>query len=523
MRDAGTRDKSRETLRRIPSRSRRAHRTLKEPFWRWARIGGWGAFALWAVGLGIYSTVIYHRCFLGEDFATYNQAWTLIGTGHLNPYDTVYGFPFVKADFELIIWPLALIHLILPSPIVLLWIQDLAVAATGLVAFLWVLDILERSQVAMLPTFGVAAAFVLVNVANPGIYMTLGFDVHMEPIATLFLVLAARDLWRGHTRRAWIFVVLVLLCGSFAAISLVGLGVSALLAGRDTRRSGLALVAAGIAWTALISLLHANQGSGLFLYAYLADRSSVSGLGGVIAILAGILRHPLRVLDHLRERVHDVWLLIRPVGVIGLVSAWGFGVPFVVLLTNALNSRPDFITNPFQSFAVFPFLSVGTVIVLVWLSSRFRGAVVLATLIGLGVVAQSAELGYKYSPAVTRFYVNSVGPAQGAQLRTALSRTPPNAEVIATITVMGRFSGREFCYFFYPNGARPVDARNVVFVFDSDNEVLTSPVGIQHAVEYVHDDLHARVLVDADGIVALDWRPPPGIHNVTVPTGTRVL
>jgi uncharacterized membrane protein len=222
-------------------------------------------FALWAVGLGAFSTAIYHRAFLGEDFATYNQAWTLIGSGHLNPYDTIYGFQFVKADFELIIWPLAIIHVFFPSPIALLWIQDLAVAGTGLVAFLWVLEILERRRSTMVPTLAVAAAFLVVEVANPGVYQTLRFDVHLEPIAALFLVLAARDLWRGDSRRAFAFAAVVLLCGSFAAISLVGLGISALLAGRETRRSGVLLIAVGFAWTALISLLHANQGAGLSL------------------------------------------------------------------------------------------------------------------------------------------------------------------------------------------------------------------------------------------------------------------
>ena len=82
------------------------------------------------IGLVAFSTVLYHRNFLAEDFATYNQAWTLIGQGHLNPYDTVFSFPFLKSDFELIVWPLAIVRLVVPNSAVLLWVQDAAVAGS---------------------------------------------------------------------------------------------------------------------------------------------------------------------------------------------------------------------------------------------------------------------------------------------------------------------------------------------------------------------------------------------------------
>ena len=87
-----------------------------------------------------------------------------------------------------------------------------------------------------------AIVVLTVLVANPGAYQTLSFDFHLEPISTLFVLLAGRDLWLGRHRRAWIWVGVVLLCGSFAAITLVGLGISALLAGRATRSQGAILI-----------------------------------------------------------------------------------------------------------------------------------------------------------------------------------------------------------------------------------------------------------------------------------------
>ena len=486
--------------------------------WRWLRRSGAVVVGLWAASLIALSSVVYHRSFLGEDYATYNQAWTLIGQGHLNPYDTVYGFPFIKADFELILWPLALIHLALPQPNVLLWIQDLAIAGTGLVTFVWITEFLQRKEVHLGTAVVISSVALIAYIANPGIYGTLRFDLHMEPLSTLFLLLAGRDLWRGRLCRAWVWVAIVLLCGSFSAIMVVGLGVSALLAGRETRRSGLLLITVGLAWTGLISVLHANQGSAISQYAYLADRQTLTGSNSVALILGGALTHPWRVTDQLSNRLGDMFTLIKPVGVIGLASAWGFGIPVTVILVDALNSQPDFLREPFQNFAVYPFVLLGTVMVLVGVAERFAWGVVVALMVAVVVTMQSLDYAYSSSPNIIRGTISEVAPDTAAQLRLALARTPPDAEVIATLGIMGRFCARQWCYFFSPDVARQVHTREVVFVFDTPAETRTTSTGSLNAIAYVRDRLHARVLADAAGVAAFAWTPPPGTIQVTIPT-----
>lgn len=475
------------------------------------------AFALWSLALAVFSTLVYHRCFLGEDFATYNQAWTLIGQGHLDPFDTVYGYPFIKADFELLVWPLALVHLVVPQSIALLWIQDLAVAGSGLVAYLWALEFLEQRKIDRRIATALAVVLVVATVLNPGVYMAVGFDIHMEPISTFLLLLAAREFWRGRPRRGWIWVALVLLCGSFAAIMVVGLGLSALLARPDTRRSGLLLVAAGVGWTMLISLLHANQGSGLSLYAYLAGRSTLAGAGGVALIATGMLTHPWRAADHLIHRLPAMWVLIRPVGIVGLASAWGFGVPAVVLVTDGLNSRDDFLNNAFQNFAVFPFVLVGSVMTLVWLAQRFSRGWIATAAVATLVTVEAVAYGVQSTSANIMSTVDRVPAGAAAQLRSALDQTPADAEVLAPVGIMGRFCARPYCYFNYPGGTRPVRSRNVVFVFYSAGDAITTPAGTAAGISYVRDRLHARTLVDTNGVVAFEWHPPVGVTEVTVP------
>ena len=487
------------------------------PYWRRLRLAGLLVLGFFLVGLGVFSTLLYQRFVLSSDFATYSQAWTLIGQGHLDPLDTLRGFPFVRSQFELIIWPLALVHLAVRDSIVLLWIQDVAIAATGLVTYLWVLEHLEQKRVKPSPATLIAAAVLLVIVVDAGAWLTVSFDFHMEPIATCFLVLGGREFWRGRQRRAFVFVAVVLLCGGFAAVMVIGLGVSALLAGPATRRAGLVLVAVGLAWIGLISLLHANEGSELPDYAYLAGRTTLPA-GGVVLILTGIVSHPGRALHTIATRLPNIWKHLRGVGILGVASAWGFGVPVVVMVVTALDSHSNFSNSAFQNFAVLPFVLLGTVMVLVWAAEHLPWGRTAAVVVSLLVLAEAVAYGCLQDPVTVRQTLSVVPAGAVSALDKTLSKTPPDAEVVATIAVGGRFSGRKYCYRVVPHLDLPVHARTVVFVFSTHHLELISPAGLRRAITYVRDDLHARVLADADGIWTFLWHPPAAMSTVSVPT-----
>src|SRR5665213_2464401 len=132
-------------------------------------------------------------------------------------------------------WPLALLSLIDPHPIMLLWVQDVTVVLTELVAFTWILRFIERQTGRMSPAAGrlLAVGAAVVLVVNPWVYDTVAYDFHFEPIAALFCVLVAFDLWGGRTRRMWWWVALALLSHVLAGTYLVGIGLSGMLAGRE--------------------------------------------------------------------------------------------------------------------------------------------------------------------------------------------------------------------------------------------------------------------------------------------------
>ena len=64
-----------------------------------------------------------------------------------------------------------------------------------------------------------------------------------------------------------------------------------------------------------------------------------------------------------------------------------------------------------------------------------------------------------------------------------------------------------------------MESREVVFVFDpaADNQMTgAGSTDDIRATAFVRDHLHARTLVDADGITALEWRPPAGTTGVSL-------
>ncbi len=492
----------------------RARRALA---FRRIRRTGWVAFGLWCVALLVFSVAVYRRFHLAQDFGLYSQAWTLIGTGHLDPNNSIYGYPFYTGNFELVLWPLALLHVVFPQPVVLLFVQDAAIAGSGLVAYLWVADVLEVSAAPVWVAGAVAGAVALVTLGNPASYLTAGFDVHLEPLATVLLLLAGRDFWRARFRRAWIFAGLVLLCGAFATVALMGLGLAAVLAVRKTRRHGLLLVAVGLGWSLVISVLHANHGD-LSGYTYLSRGGNVLGMGGLVAVAGGMAVHPTRVLHQIHARLGDIWALLRPVGIVGLASAWGFGVPAVVLFTDTLHDHRAYIQQPFQNFAVFPFVTVGTVMVLVWVATHVGKGSLLAGAVGAVVLAVALTYGVTRAPHDVHWLLDQrVGSSQAAELDAALARIAPDAEVIATRAVVGRFCERPSCYIFVPYVAQHVDNRDVVFVFAADSQSGLPPALARKSIDYLHDYWRARIIVDDHGVTALRWKPPPNVHFVTVP------
>ncbi|HLG66472.1 MAG TPA: DUF2079 domain-containing protein [Acidimicrobiales bacterium] len=493
----------------------------------WARRVGWVALALQGAGMLALSTVQYGRDALTNDFGGYAQGWWAIAHGNLDPWSTLWNVALWKNNGEFLLWPLAVAYPVVPHPAGLLWIQDAVVVLTEVVAFRWVLAALDRARglarpLATVITLGTAVLLV----ANPWAWETIAFDVHFEPVAGLFALLAAYDLWQGRTRRLWWWVPLCLLADALGGLYVAGVGLSGILAGRTTRRPAVLLGVVGLAWFTLMSAIGgAGVGGHTAATAYGYLLGGHPARANALDIVLGILGHPGAVVSHLASRWAVALDFLLPAGLIGVASPWGVGMvlaAFVpaMLAGNLLFFRP---VAAFQVWPALPFVLVGTVLVLLRLATHepapSRG---WSPRLGLAALALWAPLAAGRTAAafpIVPATALAVGATTGAQVATVAASIPADAEVIASEGVVGRFSTRRYAYHLDESDHRFAVHGAPVYVVLTPGQGL-GPISLREAnavVAFVTDRLGGHLVSRRDGVTELAWRPVPGVRRVVLP------
>jgi uncharacterized membrane protein len=493
-----------------------------DPLLRIRRIG-WTLLGLQLIGMLVFSTVEYHEFALTKDLGAYAQAWWSIAHGHLNPYSTVLGVQFWRNNSEFGLWPMSLLYYVYPHPIDLLWAQDLLVVVTEVVTFGWVLEVIARApgRITQRTTSLVAVGTVLLLVIDPWAWETIAFDFHSHVLVALFVVLAGRALWTGKTRQLWWWVPLSIVSAALGGLYLVGVGLSGVLAGRQTRRTGLVVGGVGLVWFSLLSALDGTGVGGRDVskwYGYLVGPHH--GRIGLFQILEGAVRHPGLVAHMFASRWTLVFVFVAVVGIVGVFSPWGFGMALVVFVPSILNADPHYLryVQSFQIWVAVPFILVGSVMVVVRLSQggemQRRAAVVIGAIWLIAVVV----IALRILPLVPRYWL-AVDPAASTQLARVEAGLPARAEVIVSQGVVGRFSERQFAYSFYKSERSfPVKSRPVFFIITPRQGVgEVAPSEAMAAVHFVQHKLGGRLLDDRDGVFELKWTPPPGRTRVTLP------
>ncbi len=273
---------------------------------------------------------------------------------------------------------------------------------------------------------------------------------------------------------------------------------------------------------------------------YLAGRTTLpTGFKGGVVVLGGLLAHPLRAFDMLRSKARMIWRFLPPGGVIGIVTPWGFGVPAIVLLSSALQSNTLFIGEPFQQFAVVPFVLIGTVSLLSaliasdvhlyvlsgrawtrrWSQNRAARWIVAGVLM-FGILVAGARYVHEYLPGSFTDNVSAdiLSAAEGSALSTALARTPSDAEVISSIDVSGRFSARKYAYIYLDaTNPVPIRARTVELVMETAHDPYVTPMQQQAAAQYLGSRFGARTLLHRDGVWELGWSAPSTDSSIVIP------
>ncbi len=202
------------------------------------------------------------------------------------------------------------------------------------VAFRWVLDALGRHR-RSIPAAPVALGFIVVLLVNRNFYQSDWFDFHFQAFATLFLVLAARELYNGRSKRALIWAAIMLLTGDVAATYAIGSGGGRGVQPGDPsgrrrpdRRARPLII--------LISSLHANVDLDLEIgLGYLATGHTVT----IFSIVAGHVRPPQPLDARASRTLAPILNTLTTGGVVGIAAPWALFIALVVLVPNALQSQ----------------------------------------------------------------------------------------------------------------------------------------------------------------------------------------
>jgi hypothetical protein len=255
-------------------------------------------------------------------------------------------------------------------------------------------------------------------------------------------------------------------------------------------------------------------------YGYLAHVAAGTGVGATVAVLWGIAHHPTGVLDVLRDRRNEILKFVWSSGTFGLFSALGVGVTAVVLVPNALNQSPVFIgaAAAFQNLAAAVFLTVGAVMFLTWVVRRGRWGPRLVWCFAAVALVQILLASHLWIARIPSTFLQ-VDAATAHDLSVVLARTPPDAEVIASQGVIGRFGARRSLYPYlneFADGQTiPVDGRDVVFVFVPRQGIeAATPAQTAAAIDLVRGTLHATPILSTPNVTAFRWTPPAGVTTV---------
>jgi hypothetical protein len=468
--------------------------------WRRVRWIGYILLGLQLVGYLVWSVVLYAHFSLTWDFAIYHQAWYLIAHGNLYPYSTPLRAPFLYNDGELIPYVLAPLYWIFRTGIVLQWAQDLGLVGAELVVFTWLCD-LARRRCAERDAAWLASLGLLLFLVNPWLWATISFDVHEEPLAIFFAAFLAWDLSRGR-RRAWVWVVPVLLGGVPTTTYVIGLGLGGVLAGGRIRRMGARMVATGIAYSLFLSLIQANGGAAQAINAYIAE---VSG-------------DPFRIAEILWDGRVNLIANLAPGGLVGIGFPVILPLALMITVSDALLG-PHWGAPLFQNMPLYVFLPVGTVAVLAWLLQWHR-----RTALVLAGVAAAQAIGWAavWGPQMPVHWLR-VSNAESATLASVLASIPGSAEVAASQGVLGRFSGRTDAYPLFYGTSIPV-RRDTWFVILPTSGVETLiPATSMALIGELAGPLHATLVAHANGVWAFHLTPSPGVTRVHISGGSSPL
>lgn len=480
-------------------------------------------FGLQFLFLTFWALIRYERFSLTRDFSIYYQSWSDIQRGTLNPYDSIEKYYFWQNHGEFMLWPLAFLTKLWPSPMALLSLQNLASVGSEIAVFDIVrVHIFKKGVLGKSRKIALGLLVVLL-VLNFGFYEAISWDFHFEIIGAFFVILTLRALLQGgrSSRILPVWVLFAILSGDVTTSYIVIVGVGCLVVLPFQRKLAPALVVfVSVGAFLAFGFIGADQGSELSgFYGYLVGNSlSSSHLIHLNAgkIVVSILKNPIEVASIVWSKRTDIFANIAPSGLIGILDPLALLISGGVLAQSSLASYSEFIVPGFQNFLVYMIMPFGSVLVLLRITLNLSRKALfgfLSSLLFLNAVAWAII----WIPTIPMQWLR-VDVRASSVLENLLSRIPANAPVVVSQGISGRFSGRPLFFTLSGQGTLP-DYGAPTWIIIAPQEGIET-LSVAQSIFLIHE-LSLRSDVEFEGygsgIWFFRWSPTSASQPIAIP------
>lgn len=416
-----------------------------------------------------------------EDLGIYDQAMWNATRGHgaffhqticdvVGDTNCLGDIPRTAIHFEPILLLVAPFYALIPSPLTLVVIQALVVAAGAFPAH-WL-----AARRLGTPLAGIA--FAALYLAYPALQAALGADFHAVTLSAAFVLFALYFMLARNDLGLWIACILAMTTKEEVPLLVIMIGLSVWLLQRRTRL-GLSLIAVALAYLGLALLvMHLSSPVG---HSPTAARFAYLGATPARAALF-ILTHPVQVVrEYLLapDRIDYLRKLLAPTGYLALLSPLTLLIAAPELAINLLSADPNMHSGIYQYNAdIVPVLVVAAIESVAmlgalarwyvanlprafaagragrWLRAAPNVVMLAAVLLALGLGARSARRA-DLAPLAAGFHWPRV-TAHAALANSLLPLIPPDASVSAQSDLVPHLSERRAVYLF-PDHAATAD------------------------------------------------------------------
>jgi hypothetical protein len=379
--------------------------------------------------------------------------------------------------FAPVLWPLALIYSLIPSPVMLVILQQIFVGASGLPVYLWARRVLGHGGLAVLVTASYLAMPALSRIALS--------EFHPVVMAALPAAVAAYGAFSGRVRVTLIGVMFCLLFEEETAFVIAGLGLSWMALHRTRWKLGAGLIALAAFWAVLVAFV---------IMPSFQHRVSREAGNRATGHYGDLIEDPMGTATRYAvERTADVgeWLVLPNAGLSLLApSQLLAAVPTTVVLF--LQDRADSYGGHWAG-AMMPIIGMATAGGLATLRRRGAAPGRLGAA-ALGLVAATTYVLHSHFPGGGDFDIEKYTMTQTeVDMADAVRLVPPRARVTASRRIVPHLAHRPEVWQFpptlYAGGLRPDTNRQDAYVFD------------------LSDSPTRRVLEDLESDSALTRRP----------------